>query len=213
MGLSNSLMAFSVYPILKISWLKLQVFTKRLRDFQSVCFDVAGNRALFSTHTSRVLLFSLAAESYSAPSPGGENYLHLPGRMVIIWFWTFLNLKECSASSIVLFWRMSKFTFISLLAPHHPWDFHGIFPYFHVLFYDCKTIPWLQIPRPTFFAGLQIPWLKSSVTANTVTKKFSDYPFFSDLTIFFCGDISVTTFSLTGKYSDNPVMVWQGLKI
>ena len=76
-----------------------------------------------------------------------------------------------------------------------------------------ESIPWLQIPRPTFFAGLQIPWLKSSVTANTLTKKFSDYPFFSDLTIFFCGDISVTTFSLTGKYSDNPVMVWQGLKI
>ena len=78
---------------------------------------------------------------------------------------------------------------------------------------DYKTIPWLQIPRPTFFAGLQIPWLKSSVTANTLTKKFSDYPFFSDLTIFFCGDISVTTFSLTGKYSDYPVMAWEGLKI
>ena len=83
----------------------------------------------------------------------------------------------------------------------------------HLHSFDYKTIPWLQIPRLTFFAGLQIPWLKSSVTANTLTKKFSDYPFFSDLTIFFCGDISVTTFSLTGKYSDNPVMVWQGLKI
>ena len=50
-------------------------------------------------------------------------------------------------------------------------------------------------------------------TANTLTKKFSDYPFFSDLTNFFQGDISVTTFSLTGKYSDNPNRVRQGQKI
>ena len=52
-----------------------------------------------------------------------------------------------------------------------------------------------------------------SWTANTLTKKFSDYPFFSDLTDFFHGDISVTTFSLTGKFSDNLNTVCQGQKI
>ena len=43
-------------------WCEPTNVNKRLRDFQSVCFDVAGNRALFSTHTSRVLLFSLAGK-------------------------------------------------------------------------------------------------------------------------------------------------------